>query len=218
MPLWIQRLSPELRRRLELAEASAREAHSDTHAAQALELVAILAPRMPFDEAVDRYVEIMDLGGEEAELVRNRTLVALSDSEVGQELARERHRTGLGLNWRYATPLGAVRFVRRQMRRSAEEDLWMELTAARAEEALILTHVRHALNFAHVLEDEAPPPRAVTFYLERLEVPTGRARSVYQRTVAEVARVQLPRLVDPEAKGILARMPDLVGRGALNRG
>ena len=175
----VQRLPAELRRRIELAEAAAREAHAEAHAGQALDLVAVLAPRMPFDEAVDRYIEIMNLGGDEAELVRNRTLVALSDTDSVAEAPRGRHRGGRGLHWRYATPLGAVRFVRRQIRRSAEEDLWMELAAARAEEALIQCHIRHALYFAELLEDVAAPPRSVSFYLDRMEVPTARARAVF---------------------------------------
>ena len=69
LPLWFQRLPDELRRRLELAEAAAVEARLDTHAEQALNLVGVLAPRMPFDEAVERYIEVMDLAGEEAETV-----------------------------------------------------------------------------------------------------------------------------------------------------
>lgn len=194
LPLWTQRLPAELRRRLELAEAAASEARAETHALQALNLVAVLATRMPFDEAVDRYIEVMGLSGDEAETVRNRALVALGDSEIGAELARERHRTGWGLNWRYATPLGAVRFVRRQMRRNAEEDLWLELAAARAEEALIRTHVRHALNFVEIVGEHAPPPRSIALYLDQLEVPAARARAVYQRALARIAESELPRV------------------------
>ena len=193
LPLSLQGLSAQLRRRLELAEAAAWEDASETHARQALEMVAVLAPRMPFNEAVDRYTEIMSLGGEEVEPVRNRALVMLSESGAAEELARERPRAGRGLDWRYATPLGAIRFVRRQLRRSAEEDLWMELAAARAEEALIRTHVKHALIFAGLLDQHAAPPRSVSLYLDRLEVPSARARSVYQRTLAELAETQLPR-------------------------
>ena len=196
LPLWLQPLPPELRRRLELAEAAAREARLDTHAQQALDLVAVLAPRMPFDEALERYVEIMGLMGEEAETVTTRTLVALGESALGSDLARERHRTGWGLNWRYATPLGAVRFVRRQLRRNAEEDLWMELSAARAEEAIIRSHIKHAMGFVRILSDFAPPTRAVSLYLDQLEVPAARARAVYQRVLARVAEAELPRLLE----------------------
>lgn len=194
LPVWTQRLSGDMRRRLDLAEAAAVEARFETHAQQAMHLVAVLAPRMPFDEAVDRYIEVMGLGADEAAVVRTRALVALGAAGVGAELSRERHRTGWGLNWRYATPLGAVRFVRRQMRRNAEEDLWLELTAARAEEAVVRTHVRHALKFVEILGEFAPPPRSVSLYLDQLEVPAARARAVYQRTLASVAESELPRL------------------------
>jgi hypothetical protein len=194
MPLWIQRLPADVRRRLELAEAAAREARLNTHAEQALNLVAVLAPRMPFDEAVERYIDVMGLLGEDAETVQTRALVTLGDAQLGEDLARDRHRTGWGLNWRYATPLGAVRFVRRQLRRTAEEDLWLELSAARAEEALLRTHIKHALIFVQILEEQAPPTRAVSLYLDQLDVSAARSRTVYQRALARVAENELPRL------------------------
>lgn len=195
LPLPFQGFSAEIRRRLELAEAAAREARSETHAEQALDLVAVLAPRMPFDEAVDRYIEIMGLGGEEEETVRTRALTLLGDARIGGRLAREHHH-GWGFDWRYATPLGAVRYLRRRLRRNAEEELWMELAAARAEEALVRTHVEHALRFAELLQVEMLPPRSISHYLDRLEVPAGRAGNVYQRALARVAEVYLPRLAD----------------------
>jgi hypothetical protein len=194
LPIWLQRLPAERRRRLELAIAAAVEDRLDTHAEQALNLVSVLAPRMPFDQAVDRYVQIMSLAGDEAQIVQTRALVALGDTGVIEELTRDRRSSGR-LDWRYATPLGAVRFVRRQLRRSAEEDLWMELSAARAEEALIRTHVKHALICNEILEDQFPPTRAVSLYLEQLAVPSTRARAVYQRTLARIAAAELPRLV-----------------------
>lgn len=194
LPVWTQRLPGDVRRRLELAEAAAFEARLETHAQQALNLVAVFAPRMPFDEAVDRYIEVMGLAGDEAETVRTRALVAVGEAGMGADLSRERHRTGWGLNWRYATPLGAVRFVRRKMRRNAEEDLWLELAAARAEEAVVRTHIRHALNFIEIIGETAAPPRSVALYLDQLEVPAARARAVYQRTLARVAETELPRL------------------------
>jgi hypothetical protein len=193
LPLWFQRLPPELHRRLEVAVAAATEARLDTHAQQALDFVAVLATRMAFDQAVERYIEVMGLAADEAQIVRTRALVALGQAGVAEQLAKER-RPSARLSWRYATPLGAVRFVRRQLRRSAEEDLWMELAAARAEEALIRNHIRHALGFIDLLEDHFPATRCVALYLEQLEVPSSRARSVYQRTLARVATAELPRL------------------------
>lgn len=199
LPLWFQRLPSDLTRRLERAEASAREARNETHAAQALELVAILAPRIPFDEAVDRYIEIMGLVGDEAEIVRTRALVLLSDPQIEDDLASERHR-GWSFDWRYATPVGALRYIRRHLRRNAEEDLWMELATARAEEALVRVHVEHALGFAKLLGEEAPPTRGISYYLNQLELPTTRAHAVYQRALAQLAETYLPRLGKEGAK------------------
>ncbi len=173
--------------------AAATEARLDTHSQQALNLVAVLAHRMTFDQALDRYVEIMGLGSEEAQVVETRTLVALGESGFADQLSRERHNPHQ-LNWRYATPLGAVRFVRRRLRRNAEEALWLELSAARAEEALVRTHVKHALGVVRLLRKYLPPTRAVSTYLEHLEVPSARARAVYQRTLARIAEADLPRL------------------------
>jgi hypothetical protein len=192
LPIWFQGLPADRRRTLEFALAAATEARLDTHAAQALNMVAVLAGRAPFDEAVERYVQIMDLGDEDAQVVQNRALVALGHTDIAAELAKEHKRSKL--DWRYATPLGAVRFVRRQLRRNAEEDLWMELSIARAEEALIRTHITHAMQFIDLLEDEFPPTRAISLYLDQLQVPSARARSVYQRTLARIAQAELPRL------------------------
>jgi hypothetical protein len=194
LPLPFQRLPDDLRRRLDLAVAAAAEARLETHAEQALHLVAVLATRLPFDQAVDRYIQVMDLNSEEAAIVRTRALVAIGDAENAEELLKDRPFSNR-LNWRYATPLGAVRFVRRKLRRSAEEDLWLELSAARAEEALIRTHIKHALGFIELLEEQFPPTRAMSVYLEQLQVPSARARSVYQRTLARVAATHLPQLV-----------------------
>jgi hypothetical protein len=193
LPLWLQRLPPDVRRRLEIAQATATEARTETHAQQALNLVAVLSTRVAFDAAVERYIEIMGLNSEEAENVHTRALVALSETEQATDMARGPVSRGWGLDWRYATPLGAVRFVRRHLRRNAEEDLWLELSAARAEEAIIRTHIRHALVFIDILKDHVPPQRSAALYLDQLGVPAVRARSVYQRAMARIAEEELPR-------------------------
>ncbi len=191
--LWLQGVSQEIQRRLDRAEALAREELVETHAALARDLVTILAPRMPFDEAISRYIEIMDLQGEDAETVGTRAVVLLNESDVQDDLAREGHR-GWGFDWRYATPLGALRYIRRQRKRSGEEQLWMELAAARSEEAVADMHMRHALGFVEILGDVADPSRAVSLYADRLDLPDDRARIVYQRVMAKLADKLLPRL------------------------
>ena len=194
---WLQGVPPEIQRRLDRAEALAREELVETHAALARDLVTILAPRMAFDEAISRYIEIMDLQGEDAETVGTRAVVLLNESDVQDDLAREGHR-GWGFDWRYATPLGALRYIRRQRKRTAEEQLWLELAAARSEEAIADLHMRHALTFVDLLGEEADPSRAVSLYVDRLDLPDIRARLVYQRVMARLADKLLPRLREGE--------------------
>jgi hypothetical protein len=191
--LWHQRLPEEIDRKLERAEAFAREDMVETHAELASDLVGILAPRMPFDEAIDRYLESMGLEGEDAEAVGSRAVAMLDEREIREDLAREGTR-GWGFDWRYATPLGALRFIQRQRKRSAEEQLWLELAAARAEEHIADAHARHAQAFVDILEEEVDPTRAVELYVERLNLPETRARIVYQRVLARLATSLLPRL------------------------
>ena len=198
--LWHQRLPEEVDSRLERAEALAREALIETHAELASDLVGILAPRMPFDEAIDRYLESMGLEGEDAEAVGSRAVAMLDAREISEDLAREGTR-GWGFDWRYATPLGALRFIQRQRKRSAEEQLWLELAAARAEERIADAHAEHAQGFVDILEDEVDPTRAVELYVERLNLPEVRARIVYQRVLARLATSHLPRLDEPRGQG-----------------
>ncbi|HEX8393576.1 MAG TPA: hypothetical protein VF665_14625 [Longimicrobium sp.] len=193
--LFAQRIPAELARKLERTEALAREALIDVHANLALDLVGVLAPRMPFDEAIERYIESMDLQGEDAEAVGTRAVALLSEREVADDLQREGHR-GWGWDWRYATPMGAMRYIQRQKQRSDEEQLWLELAAARAEEALVNAHMEYATQFIGLMDEHeyADPSRAVQHYVETLGLPELRARMVYQRTMARCAATLLPRL------------------------
>src|SRR5688500_19028163 len=196
---FLQRMPPELSRRLERAEALAREALLDVHAELATDLVSILAPRMPFDEAIERYLETMDLEGEEKEAIGTRAVALMGEGDVEEDLAREGTR-GWGWDWRYATPLGVLRYIGRVQKRSNEEELWLELAAARAEEALVEGHMEYALQFVNVMHEHkhADPTRAVALYVQRLELPELRARMVYQRVMARLAADLLPRLPDDQ--------------------
>jgi hypothetical protein len=91
-----------------------------------------------------------------------------------------------------------LRYIRRQKKRSDEEELWLELAAARAEEKLVEAHMGHALVFVELMEESshADPTRALALYVERLQVPELRARIVYQRVLARLAEEMLPRLPD----------------------
>jgi hypothetical protein len=195
----LQRMPPELARKLERAEAAARESLIDVHADLATDLVGILAPRMPFDQAIERYLESMRLEGEEKEAVGTRAVAVLDEGELQEDMAREGTR-GWGWDWRYATPLGVLRYIGRVQKRSSEEELWLELAAARAEERLVDEHVRFALQFAELMDEHrhADPTRALAYYIERMDVPELRARIVYQRALAYLAEDLLPRLPEEE--------------------
>jgi hypothetical protein len=197
---FLSRMPPELSRKLDRAEALAREALMDTHADLATDLVGILAPRMPFDQAIERYLESMQLEGEEKEAIGTRAVAILDESELQEDMAREGTR-GWGWDWRYATPLGVLRYIGRVQKRSNEEELWLELAAARAEEKLIDEHIRFAMQFVELMDEHnhADPTRAVAHYIERLDVPELRARIVYQRVMARLAEALLPRLPDDDA-------------------
>jgi hypothetical protein len=201
--LWFDRVPEEVEKKLEVAEALAREDMIETHAGLATDLVDILAPRMPFDEAIERYLETMGLEGEDAEAVGTRAVALLDEVDLREDLAREGTR-GWGFNWRYATPLGALRFIQRHKKRSDEERLWLELAAARAEEKLADAHARHAMEFVRVLDEEVDPARAVELYVERLGLPEIRARIVYQRVLARLAESELPRLGEAAAAPSIA--------------
>ncbi|HEX6749562.1 MAG TPA: hypothetical protein VF092_19865 [Longimicrobium sp.] len=196
--LWFERLPEDTENKLERAEALAREDLVEVHARLATDLIGILAPRMPFDEAIDRYLESMGLEGEDAEAVGTRSVALMDEGDVAEDLAREGTR-GWGFDWRYATPLGALRFIQRQKKRSDEERLWLELAAARAEEKLADAHARHAEEFIRILDEEVDPTRAVELYVERLNLPEIRARIVYQRVLARLAESELPRLNEDES-------------------
>lgn len=194
--MWFSGLTPEMHRRLERAEALAREELVESHARLAVDLVGILAPRMPFDDAIDRYIESMGLEGDESEMVGTRAVALMDEEDVQEDLAREGHR-GWKFDWRYATPMGALRYIRRQRKRSGEEEFWMELAAARAEQILAGVHERHAANFVELLgEEEVDPARAIELYVDRLELTELRGRLVYQRVMARLAERLLPRLYE----------------------
>jgi hypothetical protein len=197
LPPWLQRVPPDLERELDRAEALAREEITDIHAGLALDLVGILAPRMPFDEAIGRYLESLRLDDDERDAVGTRAIALLDTDEVTEDSKREGLR-GRGWNWRYVTPPGVLRYIQRQKKRSDEEELWLELAAARAEEKLIDAHLRHAVKFVALMDEQAlaDPTRAVAHYVERLDLPDLRARIVYQRVLALLAEDLLPRLPD----------------------
>lgn len=187
-----RRLPDSLRSRLEVASAMAWEALVDTHVHQALSFVELLRDRMPLEESLPRYLIEVDLGEAMASAVRNRALVAMEGNHPGPDADPDDQPAAAGDNWARFRPASMVRAFRARQRRDDENEEWIQLALARAEETAIATHVDNAITFAATLERYLPFDRAIAEYLEAVGLVGSRAQAVHQRTMARLADVHLP--------------------------
>ncbi|MBI4408078.1 MAG: hypothetical protein HY561_00125 [Gemmatimonadetes bacterium] len=191
-----RRLPAAVRRRLEVATAIAWEALVEAHTRHALQFVALLAHRLPFDEAVDRYLRDMDVGDVTATAVRPRVLTALEDAErsdAGRPSLPAPDEGGEPVEgWKRFRPDVLMRGVQERHRRREETERWIQLAIARAEEGVISAHVDNAITFAATLADHMPLDRAIEAYIAAVPLTGGRAQAVLQRTLARLAEAQFP--------------------------
>jgi len=208
-----RRLPETVRRRLEVASATAWEALVEAHTSHALQLIALLADRLPFDDAVARYLREMEVSETMAAAVRNRVLVALEDAErpddtrpslqlfattgEAQEAPEESDADGASEGWRRFRPDVLMRGLKERHRRHDETEAWIRLAIARAEEGIISTHVDNAITFAALLEPHMPLERAVEEYNGALRLTGARAQAVHQRAMARLAEAHLPSALAP---------------------
>jgi hypothetical protein len=197
-----RRLPDTLRSRLEVTTALAWEALVETHVDQAHAFVQLVRERMPLEESLPRYLLELDLGDSIASAVRTRVLVrAEPDDRIDRdppiairppvttpEAAADDDEGG----WRRFRPDVVVRGLRERQRRDDETEGWMKLALARAEEAVIATHVDNAITFAALLDPVMPLDRATQEYIDAVGLSGGRAQAVHQRTMARLADVHLP--------------------------
>src|SRR5690606_38777041 len=185
-----RRLPETVRRRLEVASATAWEALVEAHTSHALQLIALLADRLPFDDAVARYLREMEVSETMAAAVRNRVLVALEHAERPDdsrpslqlfaaddehEPAGEADAGDAAEGWRRFRPDILMRGLKERHRRHDETEGWIRLAIARAEEGIISTHVNNAITFAALLERHMPLERAVEEYNSALRLTGPRA-------------------------------------------
>ena len=202
-----RRLSESIRARLDVATALAWEALAETHVAQAMLFIQLLAERMPLEEALPRYLLEMDLGDAMASAVRTRALVTFETDtsagtgEINPPIAIRPDVEPSGAlpavgddepTWHRFRPDVAFGRMRRRVRRDEETERLIKLALARAEEAAISTHVDNAITFAALLDTEVAIDRAVQAYLDAVGLSGGRAQAVHQRTMARLADVHLP--------------------------
>ena len=204
-----RRLPESLRSRLEVATALAWEALVDAHVSQALGFVDLLREYIPLEESLPRYLMEVDLADSMASAVRNRVLVAAEPHESADEDpdirlqpesdSDEALEEGEDGGWRRFRPDIVMRGMRARQRRDDEIEGWVKLALARAEEAVIATHVDNAITFAALLDSVLPLDRAVQEYIDAVGLSGGRAQAVHQRTMARLADVHLP--VPTRARG-----------------
>ena len=197
-PLKPRRVPEGTRRQIEIATATAWEALVEVHTSHALRFVTLLASRMPFDEAVARYLSEIDVRDPMASAIRTRVLVALEDAtrdedgrpsiSGGEAAVDAEGEDGL----RRFRPDVLMKGIAKKARASGEADQWVALAIARAEEGVIKAHVDNAVLFAALLHEHHPLVEAVEDYIEAMRVSGGRAQAVFQRTMARLADLHLP--------------------------
>jgi hypothetical protein len=200
-----RRLTDSVRRRLEVATAMAWEALVETHVVQATQFVLMFHDRMPLEDALARYLLETDQTDSMASAVRTRVLVALegpmrgnvSGDGAGEADAVAGPAEADAEGWSRFRPDVVLRGMKERQRREDETELWVRLGIARAEEAVIRTHVDNAITFAALLEDEVPLDRAVQYYLGAVVLAGARGQAVLQRTMSRLADVHLPAPAQP---------------------
>ena len=201
-PMGFRRGPEHVRRQVDVAAAAAWEALVEAHTGHALRFVALMASRLDFDEALDRYLEELDVQEPMASAVRSRVLIALEHA-LTDEPGRPTLSAYEALSGQDPDDLaerGLRRFrpdvlmkgIARKVREGGEVDEWIRLAVARAEEGVIRAHVDNAVVFVAVLRGHEPLNDAVDDYLELMRVAGGRAQSVHQRTMARLAEIHLP--------------------------
>jgi hypothetical protein len=196
-----RRLPDTLRSRLEVSTALAWEALVDTHVDQAHAFVQLMRDYLTLEESLTRYLLELDLGDSVASAVRTRVLVRtepdpVPDRDPPLAIRPETDADNDDLDdesrWRRFRPDIVVRGLRERQRRDGALEGRMKLALARAEEAVIATHVDNAITFAALLDDVLPLDGATQEYIDAVGLSGGRAQTVHQRTMARLADVHLP--------------------------
>ncbi len=82
----------------------------------------------------------------------------------------------------------------------------MRLAQARAEEALVRTHVENALTFVDALAEELPFDRAIDTYIREMSVPEPLASVVVTRVLVVLGRELLPARREEQGEELRPRL------------
>jgi hypothetical protein len=207
--LKFKRTPEAVRRRLEMAGAAAWEAVVDAHADHAARFVALMASRLAFDQAVERYLSETDVRDPMASAIRSRVLTrleALSDDlpaapDAEPDDGSEQGASGESGGLKRFRPDVVAKGIARKVRETEVVEEWTRLAIARAEEGVLLAHIDNAVAFADIARRDLGLDEAVEDYIDLMRLTGGRAQSVYQRTMARLADLHLPSGTGPSPAG-----------------
>jgi hypothetical protein len=197
-PFKFKRIPEPVRRQVERAAAASWEAVVDAHAEHAARFVALMSQRLASDQAVDRYLSEMDVRDPMASAIRSRVLIRLEDlpvETIDHDAGDDDSASAGGL--KRFRPDVVAKGIARKVRETEAVDEWVRLAIARAEEGVLLAHIKNAIELTTVLAGHLALDEAVEDYIDLMRLTGGRAQSVYQRTMARLADLHLPPVGTP---------------------
>lgn len=183
-----------IRPRLYVAYAAAREALIETHQVQAAQFTREFSRRLPVLDALDLYFAVVPVPMTMEDSIVSRTLVAL---DLDRFPSAPSQPSLLGQLRSFRLDLMLDGFRQRRQARDFTIQL-ARLAGARAQEAVLATHVANAFAIAGILRDVIWVDEAVGHYIHTFRLPLPTAHMVYQRTRARVAERQLPAMLGAE--------------------
>lgn len=197
-----------MQRQVDLTTAVCQERLLATHVRHVLGLVDLVSDRLPFDDALDIYVRVLQLTPEQARNVGSRALAEIGSrggmpktprAPVVEEEDEEEVPVRKDPK-KESQPRSDALFsrLRRRVQGRVEDDLRsrINLAAARTEDDLLETHVENALLFVGALDSEMDAPEAIEAYLETMMLPEGTGDVIYHQALRKIADEVLPPLPD----------------------
>jgi hypothetical protein len=207
-----RRFSASTKLRLQLVFARASEALAETFQAQAAEFVRRLKPRLPVEEALQRYFHEVSVPAGLEVTVRARALISLAG--LIDSAARHEPRS---TTWASLRPDHLFDSLRRRVQYIEETNLECRLAASMSEEAVAATHIRMALETAEVLAEEVTPDEAIMHYVRTFNLSSVDAQVIFRSALAQWAELHaLPGEGQAFARSTPARSesPALLGPGS----
>lgn len=189
-----RRFPDSVRIALQVVYARAWEALTQTHEIQAVGFARRLRGRLSAEEALQRYLREVAVPIHMQETVRARALLALTPEERADQGPESSE------SWRLLRPDHLVDAIRRRARYVEDTTLAIRLAASAADEAVFATHVRMALEVAHVLAPCIPLDEGLMHYIRSFELASVPAQLVFQRAMATLADTEIAAPVEAPAE------------------